>query len=124
MGFMGVFRQPLDIFNSPTPILILAIAAGHAVQLLKRYYEEYAALVDAGRLSPKEANREAVVRSLVGVGPVMLIAGGVAALGRAEAQIAVATLLRRFPALHRRPGATRIDSATIRGFLHLPLAAG
>jgi hypothetical protein len=81
MGFMGVFRQPLDIFNSPTPILILAIAAGHAVQLLKRYYEEYAALIDGGRLSPKDANREAVIRSLVGVGPVMLIAGGVAALG-------------------------------------------
>lgn len=81
MGFMGLFRQPLDIFNSPTPILILAIAAGHAVQLLKRYYEEYAALIDRGRLSPKEANREAVIRSLVGVGPVMLIAGGVAALG-------------------------------------------
>lgn len=47
-----------------------------------------------------------------------------AALGRAEAQIAVAALLRRFPALHRRPGAARIDSATIRGFLHLPLATG
>ena len=43
-GFMGVLGQPLDIFNSPTPILILAVAAGHAVQLLKRYYEEYEAL--------------------------------------------------------------------------------
>jgi uncharacterized protein len=81
MGFMGLFRQPLDIFNSPTPILILAIAAGHAVQLLKRYYEEYAGLIDQGKLSPHEANREAVIRSIVGVGPVMLIAGGIAALG-------------------------------------------
>lgn len=80
-GFMGMFGQQLDIFNSPTPILILAIAAGHAVQLLKRYYEEYEQLRKVGIQSPAEANREAVIRSLVGVGPVMMIAGGVAALG-------------------------------------------
>ena len=80
-GFMGVLGQPLDIFNSPTPILILAVAAGHAVQLLKRYYEEYEALRTSGGLTPKEANVEAVVRSLVGVGPVMMIAGAVAAMG-------------------------------------------
>ena len=80
-GFMGVLGQPLDIFNSPTPILILAVAAGHAVQLLKRYYEEYEALRASGGLTPKEANVEAVVRSLVGVGPVMMIAGAVAAMG-------------------------------------------
>lgn len=80
-GFMGVLGQQLDIFNSPTPILILAIAAGHAVQLLKRYYEEYELLRSNSTLSPVEANREAVIRSLVGVGPVMMIAGGVAALG-------------------------------------------
>ncbi len=80
-GLMGVLRQPLDIFNSPTPILVLAIAAGHAVQLLKRYYEEYEQLRRAGKLSPAEANRAAVIRSVAGVGPVMMIAGGVAALG-------------------------------------------
>lgn len=81
LGAMGVLGQPLDIFNSPTPILILAVAAGHAVQLLKRYYEEYEGLRAAGTLSPEAANREAVLRSVVGVGPVMMIAGGVAALG-------------------------------------------
>ena len=81
MGFMGLLGQQLDIFNSPTPILILAVAAGHAVQLLKRFYEEYAKLRKENTLTAKEANAEAVVRSLVGVGPVMMIAGGVAALG-------------------------------------------
>lgn len=81
LGFMGMLRQPLDIFNSPTPILILAVAAGHAVQLLKRYYEEYESLRRLGHLSPQAANAEAVVRSMAGVGPVMIIAGGVAALG-------------------------------------------
>lgn len=46
-GFMGIANVPLDIFNMSTPILILAVGAGHAVQLLKRYYEEYL------RLNPK-----------------------------------------------------------------------
>ncbi|MGI4840740.1 MAG: outer membrane lipoprotein-sorting protein [Janthinobacterium lividum] len=80
-GFMGVLGQSMDIFNSPTPILILAVAAGHAVQLLKRYYEEYARLRQAGELSPDAANRQAVVNSIAGVGPVMLIAGSIAAIG-------------------------------------------
>jgi predicted RND superfamily exporter protein len=81
LGCMGLLKQPLDIFNSPTPILILAVAAGHAVQLLKRYYEEYELLRAAGTLSPQDANVEAVRRSVIGVGPVMVMAGGVAALG-------------------------------------------
>lgn len=81
VGMMGVLGQPLDIFNSPTPILILAVAAGHAVQLLKRYYEEFWTLRLDQRLSPQDANREAVVRSLIGTGPVMMIAGSVAAIG-------------------------------------------
>lgn len=81
LGVMGMLKQPLDIFNSPTPILILAVAAGHAVQLLKRYHEAYAELRQAGALTPAEANVLAVQRSVAAVGPVMMIAGGVAALG-------------------------------------------
>ncbi|TLT29111.1 MMPL family transporter, partial [Acinetobacter baumannii] len=80
MGMMGLFKQPMDIFNSPTPILILAIAAGHAVQLLKRYYEDFDRLIAQG-MEPKAANSEAVVQSLVRVGPVMVLAGGIAAAG-------------------------------------------
>ena len=80
MGAMGLLKQSLDIFNSPTPILILAVAAGHAVQLLKRYYEEYEAARARG-LVAKDANVEATMASLIGVGPVMMIAGGVASLG-------------------------------------------
>ena len=37
LGIMGASGIPLDVFNATTPILILAIAAGHAVQILKRY---------------------------------------------------------------------------------------
>ncbi len=40
VGLMGVFKIPLDPWNMMTPILILAVAAGHSVQILKRYYEE------------------------------------------------------------------------------------
>lgn len=80
VGIMGVMGVPMDIFNSPTPILILAVAAGHAVQLLKRYYESYIDLVAAG-YAPGPANRLATIHSLAAVGPVLVIAGGVAALG-------------------------------------------
>ena len=83
-GFMGLANVPLDIFNMSTPILILAVGAGHAVQLLKRYYEEYNRL-NPGTLLDKQAaraaNRQAVVDSIVKIGPVMLLAGLVAVCG-------------------------------------------
>jgi hypothetical protein len=47
-----------------------------------------------------------------------------AALGRLETQIAVGTLLRRFPALQLAGAAPRLDNATIRGFAALPIALG
>lgn len=81
VGVMGASGIPMDVFNATTPILILAVATGHAVQLLKRYYEEYYRLRADGVLAPREANREAVVSSLVKVGPVMIAAGTVASLG-------------------------------------------
>lgn len=71
LGLMGFLRVPLDPFNTTTPILILAVAAGHAVQILKRYYEEFERYRDA-----HVAIRVAVTR----VGPVMLTAGAIAAL--------------------------------------------
>ncbi|MCC6849960.1 MAG: MMPL family transporter [Deltaproteobacteria bacterium] len=71
LGLMGFLRIPLDPFNTTTPILILAVAAGHAVQILKRYYEEFERYRDA-----HVAVRVAVAR----VGPVMLTAGTIAAL--------------------------------------------
>jgi predicted RND superfamily exporter protein len=71
LGLMGLTGVPLDPFNTTTPILILAVAAGHAVQVLKRFYEEYDRTPDVN---------EAIVASLERVGPVMLAAGTVAAL--------------------------------------------
>lgn len=71
LGLMGAVGVPLDPFNTTTPILILAVAAGHAVQVLKRFYEEYDRV---GTLD------DAIVACLERVGPVMLAAGAVAAL--------------------------------------------
>jgi predicted RND superfamily exporter protein len=71
VGLMGLLGVALDPFNTTTPILILAVAAGHAVQVLKRFYEEFERLGDV---------HEAVVASLARVAPVMLAAGIVAAL--------------------------------------------
>lgn len=81
VGVMGAFGIPMDVFNSATPILILAVATGHAVQLLKRYYEEYFRLRETTDLSLKAANNQAVIASLIRVGPVMIAAGVVASLG-------------------------------------------
>jgi len=75
LGIMGWLGQPMDTWSAITPVLILAIAAGHAVQILKRYYEEYAHTGDS---------IEAVIRSMVAVGPVMLTAGCIAAAGFAS----------------------------------------
>jgi predicted RND superfamily exporter protein len=70
LGLMGTFRIAMDPFNTMTPILIMAIAAGHSIQILKRYYEELAAGRD---------NRRAVVEATAKMAPVMITAGLVAA---------------------------------------------
>ncbi len=75
LGLMAALRLPMDTWSAMTPVLILAVAAGHAVQILKRYYEEFA--VDGD-------NDEAIVRTIVAVGPVMLTAGAVASAGFAS----------------------------------------
>jgi len=79
LGMMGLAGIHMDPLNTTTPILIMAVAAGHAIQILKRYYEEYGKLVTAGE-SPRDANRLAVIESVVRVGPVMLVAGAIAAI--------------------------------------------
>jgi predicted RND superfamily exporter protein len=81
LGIMGASGISLDVFNATTPILILAIAAGHAVQILKRYYEEYARLRTDTDLTPEQANREAVIVSVSKVGRYMIAASLIAAMG-------------------------------------------
>ena len=69
MGMMGLTHTPLDPWNAMTPILILAIAAGHSVQILKRYYEEYERLGNS---------KQAVIESTTQVGLAMITAGVIA----------------------------------------------
>jgi len=82
LGIMGAVRLPMDAFNATTPILVLAVAAGHAVQILKRYYEEYDRLcAERPGAAPAALNDAAIVASLVRVGPVTVTAALVAAAG-------------------------------------------
>ncbi|MBC7634871.1 MAG: outer membrane lipoprotein-sorting protein [Acetobacteraceae bacterium] len=80
LGIMTLAGIHLDPFNNVTPILILAVAAGHAVQMLKRYYEEYDELRAAPAMDSRDANRQAVINSIIKVGPVMLAACTIASL--------------------------------------------
>ncbi|MFZ2300318.1 MAG: MMPL family transporter [Gallionella sp.] len=96
VGVMGAAGVPMDAFNATTPILILAVSAGHAVQLLKRYYEEYYRILDGGAITPREANRRAVIESVAKSGPVMMVAGMVAALGFFSLVVFEITTVRTF----------------------------
>ncbi|KPF67838.1 hypothetical protein IP88_12085 [alpha proteobacterium AAP81b] len=80
LGIMTLAGVHLDPFNNVTPILILAVAAGHAVQMLKRYYEEFDRLIAEGVTDRRDANRRAVCGAIVKVGPVLLAACGIAGL--------------------------------------------
>ncbi|MBI4515602.1 MAG: MMPL family transporter [Deltaproteobacteria bacterium] len=72
LGIMGLVGRPMDTWSAMTPVVILAVGAGHAVQILKRYYEEYALVGES---------QQAVIRAVTAVGPVMLTAGLIAAAG-------------------------------------------
>ena len=71
VGLMGMLGVPLDPLNTTTPILILAVGAGHAVQVLKRFYEE---------LEHAPTQHAAIVACMDRIGPVMVGAGTVAML--------------------------------------------
>lgn len=81
LGLMALLRKPMDPWNVMTPVLLLAIGAGHSVQILKRYYEEYNRVrAEYPTHTPREHNRMAVVDATVKVGRVMLAAGTIASL--------------------------------------------
>lgn len=72
LGMVRLSGAQLDGYNVMTPILILAVGAGHSVQMLKRYYEEFARGGDSER---------AVIAATAKIGAVMIAAGFTAALG-------------------------------------------
>ncbi len=87
LGFLYVAGMPLDSWNASVPILIVAVAAGHSAQMLKRYYEELERLGE---------NRAAVIMSTVRIGPVMVAAGSTAALGFASLALFGVASVRNF----------------------------
>ena len=75
LGAMGLTGVHMDGMNTTTPILIMAVASGHAIQILKRYYEALAAaLRDRPQAWDVHVNNAAIVGSLGAVGPVMIVA--------------------------------------------------
>jgi uncharacterized protein len=72
LGLMGHTGIAIDTWNVAMPILLIAVAAAHSAQMLKRYVEEVSRTGD---------NKAAVIESTVKMGPVMIAAGLTAALG-------------------------------------------
>lgn len=106
MGLMGLSGAALDPWNAMTPILVLAIAAGDSVQILKRYYEELERLSGlhpsaagsqaSGKARPKKIprtdlawsiSREAVIESTTETGAAMLTTGLITAVGFASLMV-------------------------------------
>ncbi len=119
LGLLALAKLQLDALNTTTPILIMAVATGHAVQILKRYYEELARIVAAGPVadqgapdptsrlnrsalirepsfSLQAASRQAVCASLVQMAPVMLTAGLIAATAFLSLCISDVRMIRNF----------------------------
>jgi predicted RND superfamily exporter protein len=97
LGLMGLIGAPMDPWNMMTPILLLAVGAGHSVQILKRYYEEYNRIrLAQPELAPVEHNRLAVIEATVKVGVVMMAAGTIAALSFASLAVFGLPSIRSF----------------------------
>lgn len=96
LGIMAIAGVSMDALNTTTPILIMAVATGHAVQILKRYYEELGKIVASGETDLRVANRAAVTASLLHVAPVMAIAGLIAATAFFSLMVSDVAMIRHF----------------------------
>ncbi|MFC5475897.1 efflux RND transporter permease subunit [Paraherbaspirillum soli] len=113
LGFMGLIGVHMDVMNTNTPILIMAVATGHAIQILKRYYEEFQDLTRRRRepslaadlalvgktiqgFSDKDLSRVAVIKSLGWIAPIMITAGLIAIITFYSLTIAEVSVVRHF----------------------------
>lgn len=98
LGIMGLQGESMSILNTNTPILIMAVTAGHAIQILKRYYEEYRRLAaqGGGTSDGQSLNNAAIVESIVRVGPVMILAGIIAVMVFYSLKLSNTEMTRRF----------------------------
>lgn len=97
LGLMGVFGIPMNVLNSVTPILIMAVGTGHSTQMLKRYYEEYGRLAShANGQTTREIRFAATREFLAKTGPVMMLAGTIAILAFLSLMLAPIVMIRQF----------------------------
>ena len=87
LGLQGHTGIAIDGWNAAVPILLIAVAAAHSAQMLKRYIEEVVRTGD---------NTAAVIESTVKIGPVMVAAGATAALGFASLALFGVTSIANF----------------------------
>lgn len=79
LGVMGFAGVPIDVFNAITPVLILAVIAGHSTQILSTYT---ANLKTAGlTVVDVPTSHRYLVSTMVELAPVLLAAGLAAAAG-------------------------------------------
>jgi uncharacterized protein len=90
LGIMALAGIPMDALNT------MAVSTGHAVQILKRYYEEYARLATETPSDLRAASRAAVVSSLQLVTPVMIVAGLIAAAAFLSLLVSDVEMIRNF----------------------------
>jgi len=98
LGFMQVCGLELNSINTTTCILVMAVTSGHAIQLLKRYYEEYTRM---RALAPPQGDaaslsKAAVIESVAKVGAVMVVAGLISALTLYSLMLSKIALIRQF----------------------------
>ena len=74
LGIYGWMHLSLDTYTVLAPILVLAVGAGHSVQLLKRYMEEVRLRTPLGHQVSAAANADAIKTTLLAMGPVLTLA--------------------------------------------------
>lgn len=74
LGAYGWLGLTLDTYTVLAPILILAVGAGHSVQLLKRYMEEIRLRTAIGQQASEVENKAAITSTIIAMGPVLTIA--------------------------------------------------
>lgn len=103
LGLLCAYGLQLNSINTTTCILVMAVTSGHATQLLKRYYEEFAQLhalaAQRGTLGPddlRSINRAAVIDSVTRVGTVTMVAGIIGAITLYSLMLSKIALIRQF----------------------------
>jgi uncharacterized protein len=103
LGLLCAAGLQLNSINTTTCILVMAVTSGHATQLLKRYYEEFAqlhtqasenALLNQDNL--RSINRAAVIESVTRVGTVTIVAGMIGAITLFSLMLSKIALIRQF----------------------------